>query len=810
MKKVVLIWMMVLSAVSMVAQKTYHIKNFGQTDELQVRGSTCLLQFNGFMWVGTSTGLIGFDGKHTYVYTIPDKEGLGGYYSRVTALAGEKGRRDRFWVGTKRGIYSFMLITQKMEPLVLQGAPKLASVTTMQFDAEGNLWAILNGQAYMIDVEQKKASPIAEGLIAPSCLTVTQNGTVWMGDNKGILYRYDSANRRLRSYNVKPEGVEKFERLNKITEMGNGKLALLSANDGVCLFSPEKFTSKLLLTHDDEGTPITGHTAITPDGENLWIGSERGIIIYNTKDGEVTGIRKSRKDMNSLSGNAVHSLYLDDEKGVWAGTYFGGMNRISLSPQNFSVYMPEGEGPDVNVIREICYDNQGNLWVGAEDGGLYLFDREKEKLRIANVAWGGNPLPFNVQALLVVGDDLWVSSMMNGVYIIDTRTMQVKNRLTKTNKTSVGMAIGFNSMCCQDGTIFLSSAGNGIYIYNEKEESFNLLPETAGTYTHHLYSDRHGNVWLTTFDKGLWKIQKKHGKWVAEQTPFSYKSTTVVIEDARGLFWVGTDLHGLMSYDDKTGTTEQMVLSERLSHQSITTIVEDKHHRLWLGTFDGLYSYNIDKKVVNHSGIVNGLPSVYLNYSAGCLDKDGSVFMGTYQGMIHFDPMQFFLSRERLQPYFIALEVNGKLVMPGDSTHLLTETVYMTKELKLKHDQNTFTLTYAVGSYRNGTVVWYRYRLNPDEPWIIVDDAQPIQLTNLSTGKYKITLQASYNPEIWEGPTASIFVTVAPPAWLSPGAILGYVMGIVFVVVFAMSLINQGGKQFARLKEKKRKAQQSA
>jgi hypothetical protein len=386
--------------------------------------------------------------------------------------------------------------------------------------------------------------------------------------------------------------------------------------------------------------------------------------------------------------------------------------------------------------------------------------------------------------------------------------MQLKKRFTKTNKTSVGSTININSMCCQDSTVFLS--GHGIYIYDEKEGSFNIISETAGLYTHHLYPDRHGNVWLTTFDKGLWKIQKKQGKWVAEQTPFSYKSTTVVLEDYKGLFWVGTDLHGVMSYDDKTGTTEQLTISDRLSHQSVTTIVEDKHHRLWMGTFDGLYSYNIDKKVVNHSGIENGLPSIYMNYSAGCLDQDGSVYMGTYKGLLHFDPTAFFLSRERLKPFFIALEVNNKIVMPGDSSNLLTEALFMTKELKLRHEQNTFTLTYAVGSYRNGTVVWYRYRLNPDEPWTITDNAQPIQLTNLSTGQYKITLQASYNPEIWEGPTASLYVTVAPPAWLSPGAILSYVMGIVLIVVFAMSLINQGGKKFARLREKKKIAKQAS
>lgn len=784
MKKVIGLCLMMISTVVMMAQEEYHIKNFGENDELKVRGATCVTQVNGFIWIGTSKGFCAFDGNHVYPYTIPDPNGMGGYYSRVTSLAPFSD--EELWIGTKRGIYVFNCRDEHLQKFTTKNLPESPNVRAMLFDQEGRLWTIMNNQAYLIDVKEKKAECIGEGVVSPVCMTVAKNGTVWLGDNEGTLYRYDSPNHRLRSYNVKPEGAKKFTNLVSITEMRNRQLALVSYNDGICMFSPEKFTSKLLLTHDDEGFPIVAHTSITPDGDDLWIGTERGVVIYHTRDRHLSGIRQSRMAANSMSDNAVHSLFVDRENGVWAGTYFGGMNRISISPRNFSVFLSEGQEADGDVVREICEDNYGHLWVGTEDGGLYLLNKEKNVLQLAHVDWEGAPPPFNIQSLMRVGDDeLWVSSLTNGIYVVDTRSMRLKRRYEKTNRTMLGYPIGAISMCHQNGTVFASSSA-GVYIWDEKEDVFNMMPNMSGVYAHHLYADRHGNVWVATFDKGLWKIRQKNGKWRAEQTKFDYKCATVVMEDSRGLYWVGTDVNGLMSYDDKTGKTEQLDVSERLCHETVTNIVEDHHHRLWISTFNGLYSYNIGKKVVNHVTTANGLPSTYLNYSSGYVDEDGIVYIGTYKGLVSFNPSSFVLSRERLKPYFLRLHMNGKHIVPNDETGILKQTLYQTKEITLTRDQNTFSIDYAVPTYRSGEVVWYRYRMNPDEPWVITENARPIQVTNLSTGTYKITLQASFNPERWEGEAAAITLKVAAPTWLSLGAFIGYAAVIVMIVVVVM------------------------
>lgn len=797
MKRTILFNVMMVLALMINAQDEYFIKNYGKTDDLKVRGCTCITQINGFIWVGTSMGFYAFDGNHTHPYTVPDEEGLGGYYGRVLSL--EASADKNLWVGTRKGIYVFEMISESMHRFEAKGMPEHPDVRFIKFDQDGFLWAIMSGKAYRIDVKNKVAECIGDGVMSPSCMTITKDGTVWFGDNSAMLYRYDSVTRRLHSYDGRPAGVEMVTFLASITEMRNGQLALVTYRNGVFLFSPKDKTSKILMTCDDEGTPIIGHTSLTPDGDELWVGTERGVVIYRMRDGRISGIRQSHTSVNSLSDNAVHTLFLDDEDGVWAGTFFGGMNRISLASHNFSVLTPENNNKDnIDVFRELCEDNAGHLWVGSEDGGLYLVDREKGVLHKANINWKGEEEPFNIQTMMMVGDNLWLSSITRGIYVVDTRTMNLVQRFRKTNKTNEGHMIGGISMCQQDGTIFVSST-SGVYIFDPKEEAFIMIPEMTNTYAHHLFVDKEGNVWVTTFDKGLWKIQKKKGQWKAERTPFTYPCTTVIMQDSQGTYWVGTDLHGLVSYDDKTGETRQQNDSEGLKHETVTNILEDMHHRLWISTFNGLYSYNLNKKVVNHMTVANGLPSSYLNYSSGYLDKNAYIYLGSYKGLVCFTPTSFVLSKERLRPYFLNLYVNGQYVTPNDGSGILEQTLFQTKELNLTRDQNTFTIMYAAPSYRSGEIVWYRYRLNPDEPWTVTDNAQPIQLSNLSTGTYRITLQASYNPERWEGEAAVLVVNVATPVALSVWAFIAYALVIIAIVVVVMWLIKK--KEIRKLKE---------
>ena len=814
MRRIIIMFFILLCGIWATAQEEYHIKNFGKNDDLRVRSKACFAQVNGFMWIGTSNGVIVFDGRHAHLYPIPDPDGMGGYFCRVTDI--QVSPDNSIFVGTRRGIYLYNITMESLDPFPVEGLPKNSTISQLQFDYKGRLYALVENRVYFVDVEKKKAERVGNEHIMPCCLAVSHDNKLWMGDNQGMFYCYDPQNKSIHTYKVNADGKESFVRIVSITEMGDGSLALVTADDGVYLFSKKTQTSKLLLSLDDKGAQILAHTSITPDGEALWIGTEHGILIYHTNDGRMTSLRQSSNSSNSLSGNAVHSLFVDMERGVWAGTFFGGINRISTSPQNFNTYMPESESLDVDVVREICEDSHGNLWVGTEDGGLYELNRMEGRLQIAGVNWRGESAPFNVQSLMMVGDDLWVLTISAGIYVVDTKNLQLKRHYTKTDEQDAGYTLGGVTMCQQNGTIFIGST-QGVFIFDEKKSSFNLIPELAHTYVHHLHANRHGEVWVATYDRGLWCIRQKKGlwntqqqlgDWKAEKTSFSYPCTTVVYEDEKGYYWVGTDNRGLMIYDDKSGRTKQLSMSKNLVHESINNIMEDENHNLWLNTFNGLYSYNVDLGILRHFTTDNGLPSDYLNYSAGCIDKSGRVYVGTYKGLVSFDPNVFNSPEVRLTPYILNIYMNDRFILPGDSTDILKQTLYLTNNLKLKYYQNTFAINYATPVYQHGVSVWYRYRLNPNEPWIVTNRTDMLQLTNLAAGTYNLELQASFNPEMWDGDVAKLCITINPPIWGSQLAIIIYVVLIILLVLGTMWYIEKRIAEHKIKKEEQEEAQE--
>lgn len=134
MKKAILFCVMMIVAGSMWAQEEYHIKTYGINDELKTRGTTRLAQINGFMWIGTSDGFSAFDGFHMHNYTIPDEEGLGGYFSCVTSLTAAPD--SSLWIGTRKGIYHFDMSRERLYKFTSDELPENPRVGQLLFDKE--------------------------------------------------------------------------------------------------------------------------------------------------------------------------------------------------------------------------------------------------------------------------------------------------------------------------------------------------------------------------------------------------------------------------------------------------------------------------------------------------------------------------------------------------------------------------------------------------------------------------------------------------------------------------------------------------
>lgn len=109
-----------------------------------------------------------------------------------------------------------------------------------------------------------------------------------------------------------------------------------------------------------------------------------------------------------------------------------------------------------------------------------------------------------------------------------------------------------------------------------------------------------------------------------------------VIQDSKGLLWMGTRGGGITSYDGKEFKT--LTQKDGLKSNYIFCIREDKNNKLWIGTNNGFSTYNgIEFK--NYSfGHTDTTQMWVLDID---FDSDGSAFLATNFGLVKFENNEF-------------------------------------------------------------------------------------------------------------------------------------------------------------------------
>ena len=682
----------------------------------------------GFLWLATFEGLVRFDGKQFKVFNTANTPALKS--NSIWAL--HRDRQNRLWIGTNGGGATLMVPSEGWKHYGKEDGLADQVIRVIEEDKQGNVFlGTVNGLNVVEGGDLSAIQQIGEDDGLPhdkiESLLSDARGNTWVGTSAGLCV-YD------------PDSEEPLRQIKKLENVGITALYQEPEKKSLWLSTSAEKLYRIKPGGDDINKVSlpkdTGNimSIIKDKSGSMWLGTQKGLVRLH--DDQMQFFDESQ----GLTHNQVRSLYLDELSNLWIGTYRGGLNRLKNG--SFLTYT-EKEGLAGNVVYPIYQDRGETVWIGTTEG-LSHFDGESFESFTEK-----DGLPDNIIRSVTRGPDgnLWVGTYQGGISKYDGSSFQNfgTDDGLKTSKV--------RQVFWDESSTMWAATGRGLMRFDDGRFTTEGIPEAlkeASVIS--IYQDQKRNLWVTTDGHGLFFKQRKSGQWHHYNEEDGLASNVVfsVTEVDPESIWVATQ-RGIDILDSSTPEKpgfRHYDAQDGLLSDSIFFIREDSMGRIWMGSNRGLFS--VDKK--NFEAYEQGRTSLLNTRSYGrsegmktreinapaqpLIDDRGRLWIPTLKGVAIFDPEHLPPKRPPPEARIESLEINDQkldgsnLVIPPDATRL--------------------DLEYTALSFAAPEKVRFRLRLEGfNENWVAVDDRTKAQYTNLSPGKYRFQVQASYDGIEW-------------------------------------------------------------
>jgi ligand-binding sensor domain-containing protein/signal transduction histidine kinase len=791
LKKLTIIFLLLLSAHYLYAQP-YYFKHYQVENGLSNNTVFCSVQDSrGLMWFGTKDGLNRFDGYSfkTYRHDPSIPKSLGN--DLVFTLHTDKD--NVLWVGTNNGVYRYNSIDESFTHIKATRGMRINDICS---DAQGNLWIISLFKVFKFNkvaktfYEFKNKAPFEA-----TALNTLADGSLWICTMQGTIEQYHPASQQFESHYVLHEQhTNELGCIAKMVETQDGRMVIGTTNHGIKLYDPRTKKLQNLITLNKDRTPIFVRDIKIFSGEEVWIATESGIYIYHTRSGKITQLQKQYSNPYSLSDNAVYTLCRDHEGGIWAGTYFGGINYYSGRYSIFTKYFPQKETNSISGsdVREICKDKDGNLWIGTEDSGLNKFNPKTGHFTNFFPDGGKQSIAYsNIHGLFVDGNRLWIGTFEHGLDIMDISTGKIiKHYIAgKGNSLRTNFVVTFCKT--RSGELLVATIA-GIYRYNRKTDDFDEIPGLPPLFYYTVREDSQGNIWLGSFNDGVFRFrlnEKGFTNFRSEEKDrhsLSHNTVNNIFEDSRKQIWIATDGGGFCKYEKETSTFKRYTIQNGLPSNFIFRMEEDNDHKLWISSTKGLIRFDPSNESITIYSRSNGLLTDQFNYSSSYKDNDGRLYFGSVKGLISFQPSQLYTNAYATPICMTGFEIENNGRPLEKDSHVLTRSILYTDTITLKHNQSSFSLSFAALSYFSPEMTAYAYRMQGlYKDWEYLKTNRKVYFTKLAPGNYIFEAKALINgSNKWSDKNVKLFIRVLPPFWKSIFAYIIYAILAAGVITY--------------------------
>lgn len=208
-------------------------------------------------------------------------------------------------------------------------------------------------------------------------------GDFWIGSKEEGVCKFDGENY---TYYTTVDGLPS-NLVREIQEDEKGNI-WFSAGGGICFFNKTGFTTVSLIgdknsVQNPNNQPLMKSEKWSLDEESLWFTNfKNGILRYSNGmlenltipiPKEDTEYSAERNDRPYHYPYSAIKAYRENDGKLWIGTFNRGI--VGYNGKAFEYHNPNNFG--VGTIRSIFQDKEGNYWFGSNGGGVYKYDGNK-------------------------------------------------------------------------------------------------------------------------------------------------------------------------------------------------------------------------------------------------------------------------------------------------------------------------------------------------------------------------------------------------------------------------------------------------
>ena len=470
----------------------------------------------------------------------------------------------------------------------------------------------------------------------------TADSTLWMMAG-GELFSYQ-----------RDEGTWLKDGATRLARLGiEGKMRTISVDEGGQLWVATQYglynydySTRQLMHYSHYGTPIVH--IVSKGGTTVVVTADYHIYQVAAKERRLVPIAQAP----DMTYNRDSRALLDSRGNLWLyhSHAFAGTQRVFSLTNRQWLPAEDWEGMDNVTMNVIAEDHSGRLWVGTDNQGVFIIDRNGSQqigsttmnikafksqsghisclyLDNNNTMWVGSAKLgaayadlcspcFNVtltdghedvsSLLQDHQGNLWIGFDGEGIMMKSpTGTTRYFSTLQQTLHSDIITSMTIS----KTGTVLAGAYGKGIATYNGTRFVTAYADNSDLRYVKAMCYDAQGNLWVATVDKGVIRVRTDGGfeTYTSENAPLPSNGTLCLASDTlRSKIFVGTST-GLSIYDCRLGQFVTNQFTDDLKGQYVTALMVDDCHRLWIGTRNGLWVCRSTDETVTHLTTEQGL-----------------------------------------------------------------------------------------------------------------------------------------------------------------------------------------------------------